>query len=1821
MILSNHLHTVSDTPLSNDLARLLRLPLLLSRSMNINYPKVFQKKLSSAASITASIAKDALLIIAIDAADNSVLAAQSQTPVERSFVHDFVSIGTLPSNVRLIVTSRSGKLSSLNLPPTYSLLEIANFIHIETSTHVSGSWDAPSTWIDDFHHLSRGNPRVQRYALDYSEEIPAQALEYLRPNGKGLSQIFLEQFEFARIKGGNKQNTKAFCAGLVALPRPVPIEHLSSVTGIRQASIRDLCADLSPGIRLENGVISFTDEDFEHFVRSEAKERLSEFRSKTAENFLTQHKTDGYAATHVADALFLAGRGSEVIELINKESVPESISDPILRRQVQLKRLKIAMKVSRESGDNVDAMLTLLIGAEALKTDAVIRKMIVENPDLAASFARDTSSRDILRDPTAIEHHGPLLFHLMSTDAHKKNSISVREGHRLVHAWMQRRKREFEEQEKKHPNASHQGWDISIRDIMAETEAILRTTNPREALNFLLRWRPKNIAAQVALNLSSNLIISGENNLVKQCLDEVGGSPWNIFLLVPLALAGDDVDLSQIETSLVRMLRRGLISPELLRDVRSDKNVSAEMLDVIVTACEIIISRGGDAERIIPILSQIAGQDVRRSDKLYDSQISLLDITLRAFALLERLAGRKISSESYFVKPPEPPSDMLAQDVKRRKRQNSERKEEIKKFITPFLAIYDIRVQILLGLIPSNKIETQIDEALKSLKDNDYQLSRTPYGNAMRKQVALSISKLIGEMSVDSSMIFSCISKLVKEKIAPLNSSITEIYKSLALDVSLHLKILAEITARANTVVAIKSSAEEKIEALIDYARMLLLISPKDAESLFSEAIMIAGDVNYEAIHELSLFGPLARRAVESMETEQRREISSNILVIASDAAVRLEGYDHFPWDKTAQALATLDICMALAAVARWEDTGIITQSTLLPPVLATAISSQEMHPNQTYAFSSLLDWFSEEQTLQIIEKAREQRANTNFKDLTEDIAKEELLRFSNGTSQKVVDKLKLLINEKEFGFWLEQLDKTVVFHEAKLQKQENSLEQNNFGAKAKRVKQDDLLEQVDWKSHQFISAEEITDAIKGIRKKPDTYTPVSKILDRIGNSVALKDAVSYLDAICLLDSSLILGEDLIRAIIRHIDNWHESMAVKQWGREKLLQVVVKQLPRLSRHLAYNQSLLPALLEKSEATDEQIFKALLEAIEYHSDQFDAPTIYALVGLAGQYCTSEDAATLLSRYSKRLVQRVPQAEREIWDLTEIPYNLTGSIARFLYALMGDIDIRVRWRAAHTLRRLVRLGNINILQEIINLYPRVLEPSYRNPDAPFYWLSARLWLIMTLDRIAIEVPERMKDYGVWLLEVAIDKKFPHVLIRSFAKSAVAKLLASGSLKLSASEEEMLKQANISNLQRVKTKEPRYSIGFERYRDSNNINRKFHFNSMDTLPYWYSGALRIFANIPAEEFLDAAERWIVDCWGVHNNPWRWDDEPRKYRISDHLSLFTSHRHGSLPSVERYHTHLEWHAMWCSIGELMNNHPLANDDEDDYYDYENLLKNNSLSSPPFWLVDFHGTKPLEKHLWIAPPKKIETWVDDITDDDFLIELGLLNESIVVDSSHTTRSHNFSSSIRVHSALVSPSTASSLVRALQSIEDSWNYELPYSNEEIEINKLPFRLVGWLNRNESDTGIDETDSLRYEVSKITSQPSKRVIETLNLTFAFDNQIKWIDTDNGSTVFLYKAWGDSRGDEQESSLRYDQSVRSSGQRLLVNKQALLKYLNSIEMDLIIEIEITRRNKGYGVSRYDEEKTKESRFDRVLVIRRDGSIEAAEGCIGTWTTPST
>ena len=274
-----------------------------------------------------------------------------------------------------------------------------------------------------------------------------------------------------------------------------------------------------------------------------------------------------------------------------------------------------------------------------------------------------------------------------------------------------------------------------------------------------------------------------------------------------------------------------------------------------------------------------------------------------------------------------------------------------------------------------------------------------------------------------------------------------------------------------------------------------------------------------------------------------------------------------------------------------------------------------------------------------------------------------------------------------------------------------------------------------------------------------------------------------------------------------------------------------------------------------------------------------------------------------------------------------------------------------------------------------------------------------------------------------------------------------------------------------------------------------RRFSFDSLDTLRYVYPSAIECFADVDEEMFLDEAEAWIIDRWENGSDLTAWQNEPRKHRLERADYTLYSHSHGSMPTIERHSYYLEWHAMWCSLGSLMAEKALAEPEYDDY-DYGTLngnLRQEGLTQPPHWSSDLRCPVPLESRFHKPPAVEAEDWVATIGADDFELELGLASDdsNLVVDSYHDIHTSKHRSSVRISSSLVSPDTGLSLIRALQTSDDSHDYRLPPAGHEFEIDDGPFVLRGWLSEHSGDARLDQKDVFNHGVRLIETMPSEK----------------------------------------------------------------------------------------------------------------------------------
>ena len=235
------------------------------------------------------------------------------------------------------------------------------------------------------------------------------------------------------------------------------------------------------------------------------------------------------------------------------------------------------------------------------------------------------------------------------------------------------------------------------------------------------------------------------------------------------------------------------------------------------------------------------------------------------------------------------------------------------------------------------------------------------------------------------------------------------------------------------------------------------------------------------------------------------------------------------------------------------------------------------------------------------------------------------------------------------------------------------------------------------------------------------------------------------------------------------------------------------------------------------------------------------------------------------------------------------------------------------------------------------------------------------------------------GPKLLEIALDDSLPHLLVRSFARDACEKLVAAGFVSLTPEEDLRLVRVNETPVPRVPADpKVRNTIGrlghwdgFAHERD----NRRFRFNGLDTLPYWYAPMLNSFAGVDGERFLQEAERWIIDVWGYSIDAHNLVKEPRRAQFDRSDWALTMNSHGSKPTLEPFRTHLEWNAMWCAAGELLKSEPLVPQDEDLWDDLSDRIDREKLVEPPLWSADLLVSTPLIARCWQPDKRPLDDW------------------------------------------------------------------------------------------------------------------------------------------------------------------------------------------------------------------------------------------------------
>ena len=320
-----HLHKYAIRQIFNELSVATKTDLLLNSDLDDNdLTRAFVEKMQVATRLARARAPSALVCVIVDAADNSVCAAEEQQ--HKSFVHDLVRC-RIPEGGRIVVSSRTHRVNKLELDEGAIHVPVKPFSLGETTKKVRLRHEQLSdAQISDFHKLSNGNPRVQEYALSLSADDFERVLEFLRPTGKTLDDLFERAISEAGLRNGSSVLVENVCRAFANLPRPVPIHYLGILADTNCEAVRDVCTDLVSGLYIIDDSVNLRDESFDDFL-SDNYPITREMSERRADTFIAQAASSEYASRNLGLALIAAGKTSDLLDAVDRRLGIESWCD------------------------------------------------------------------------------------------------------------------------------------------------------------------------------------------------------------------------------------------------------------------------------------------------------------------------------------------------------------------------------------------------------------------------------------------------------------------------------------------------------------------------------------------------------------------------------------------------------------------------------------------------------------------------------------------------------------------------------------------------------------------------------------------------------------------------------------------------------------------------------------------------------------------------------------------------------------------------------------------------------------------------------------------------------------------------------------------------------------------------------------------------------------------------------------------------------------------------------------------------------------------------------------------------------------------------------------------------------------------------------------------------------------------------------------------------------------------------------------------------------------------------------------------------------
>lgn len=1768
----------------------------------------FRRRLTQCLNTISRMIPGRKLAIFIDAIDNAVFAA-GQTSEDCFPIKLLESLDTEPiDGVKLVVSCRTERK-----PNTYAQfdeLELCPFSKDETGAFLRARLKSVTTVeVNVAQARSGGNPRVLDYLvkagrglLDPSEINKDIELDDL------IQQRITDALSLAVKQGYEANDLSAFLAGLAVLPPPVPVDEYAAAYGMELAAIESFASDLSPLLERTNQGLMFRDEPTETLIyKRYATSR--DALERVASNLLARQDASVYAARALPRLLHELDDGERLFALAFDDRIPASVTSTVGKRNIRYARLKAATLHAALKVD-YNSLVRLLVELSTIaEVDQRGADYLVEHPDLVVAAKDIDARRRLFEIRTAwpgTRHARLTIVNVLSGDP--------AEASRHAYAneeWIQHYRRTERKNFDREPVPDQ-------ADIAASSFFLISEGRTKDAAAYLTGWRDWYAfeVSQLVLGYAhlASLLGTQPTRRVGQFIDALSS-------IGPLAAALSFHELANTSRKPLCVKLAALCKKETKLDLPQSysRRKTYELEDGLRKSAAVALSLGFGAEA--QSISLRARHD-RPGVWAYRDAFSRTDVFAYIFRVALLAAAKKCAIHEKDLLPKELVSvcagipkaitgkifgekakeqlaklpckphyddgqakNVSANAISYDEQQAAERFLGIR--LEPLLALTEaLSAALAASARTIDKRFVELVEAWEQARKNrdHYRVENIdPFFQLLGFDAVLFVLWSRSELKPQS------IDRMLEAVHAHMSnaSDLVRIVAILAQRAPLH-SIAGGQALKVRAMIENENEVTYRASLYGALGRAILPASLDEAAVYFRDGLEqmdAIGSGDYLFTNELLLFAS----QMKGDELEERDfHTLSNICELNMG-----EEPEKFFWGAYGRGMAKAAGIRGLAKLSRWDDRNRIALDNTLLTYLTGLLEAEKIDPKDALCLNRLanpVEYFYAG-TKEFAEALRAQAGPDA------EIVKELITQFEDDNptiaSDDSVDKLCELATEAlgpSHDLTRHLAAARGRYDSAREGRNSAYGSSSGLGPKACRAaaKRDDANREALARIAAAIDPTDEASLVKAI----DEFNALGNMYDLKGDFFsALRNKVPFA-----------ARGQYVRNIasLEHLYFYWKFAELKDakeaWGGSSAALAGVYRSLAHPLILAHADDLVDDgrfsgsnIKEISEFTGVPMAELVLEVIKVfsHPDSTVAGSVW--LAFANFICPEADEGQgqlalkrLLSSDSARIADNVTDGQ---WKVGCYPADDFAEIAAgLIWRVLGSPHAVDRWRAAHCIRRFAKFERWDIVEKVVAAFGTKTAAPFQAPELVFYYLHARLWLLIALSRVALDHPDQVARYKELLLAVVMDKDDPHVLMRHFAANALLASVDRGKLTLDAGALKAVRNADKSPYPRLRRRSGKGG-GFYQGRPKSLPEPSFRFHlEYDFKKHDVDSLGRVFGK---------------GCWEVDDlisgivqkiDPsmtYMYEDGGRKPRGRSSRAM-TTRFHG-------YGQQLGWHALFIAAGKLLVAHPVTDDwrYEDDPWG-EWLSRYVLTRKDGLWLSDGTDRTPDDASVRLLESKKKGLAITG--DQKKIMELAGLDIEKSVGRELIVQGRWYSSDgveIGLSSALVPSQKAEQFARKLIREKPilAWVPAFQGGEDDDEYLRSDKKEYSpWIVCPSGETRLDEHDPYGVSVANFRPRLAQDYSEFCKLTRQDAFGCFW-NNNRGTLSLRAQAWGRDETNREDGP--------HPGLRLLCKSSVLKKVLAEHDKELLLL---------FALQRYEKETYRSSgRFSHSIgVVRIDKSL---------------